>query len=94
MTNVYGRIDRERPDPLATWGSARRSRRRSPDRPPAAALPVKAVSDGVSLPELTRVRLGLRFLLQRLRLLRLGPRDRPAMLDAVVKRLASLDSGR
>ena len=35
MTNVYGRIDRERPDPLATWGSARRSRRRSPDRPPA-----------------------------------------------------------
>jgi hypothetical protein len=40
------------------------------------------------------VRLGLRFLLQRLRLLRLGPRDRPAMLDAVVKRLAGLDSGR
>jgi len=61
---------------------------------PPPQLPVKAVSDRVSLPELTRVRLGLRFLLQRLRLLRLGPRDRPAMLDAVVKRLAGLDSGR
>jgi len=65
-----------------------------PDRPPAAALPVKAISDRVSLRELTRVLLGFRFLLQRLRLLRLGPRDRPAMLDAVVMRLASLDSGR